>query len=113
MTNAKILVVRRDLSGTVDLEGRLANLGYAVCAPVSRGKQAIEKAAEIRPDLVLVDLALEGEVNGIEAAGHIGSRLDIPVIYLVDDARESLLQQARRLIPSATRCTLTRNDNST
>ncbi len=98
-TNAKILVVRRDLAGAADLEGRLEKLGHAVCATVSCGKQAIEKAGELGPELVLVDLGLEGEVNGIEAAGEVRSRFDVPVIYLVDEAGEKLLQEAQESHP--------------
>ena len=91
MTNAKILIVQNDDSAA-GLEECLHGLGYAVCGPAS-GRQAIEKAAGMRPDLALIDLGLEGEVNGIEAARQVGS-FGVPVIYLTDGAEEHLLQRA-------------------
>ena len=98
-TNANILVVRRELAGAGGLEEGLGKLGHAVCATVSCGKQAIKEAADKGPDLAFVDLALEREMNGIETGGHIGNHFDIPVIYLVDDAPENLLQLAQESHP--------------
>ena len=99
MTNAKILVAQDAHPGAADLRERLESLRYTVCATVSSGREALEKAEEMRPDLALIDLGLEGDVNGIEAAEQIGSRFDIPVIYLTDDADEDLLQRARTTHP--------------
>ena len=49
---------------------------------VPTGAQAIAKSAEMHPDLVFIDIKLEGEINGIEATKHIRSSLDIPTIYI-------------------------------
>ena len=95
MTDAKILIVEDDKPSTAHLEECLENLGYTVCAAVSCGHQAIEKAADLRPDLALVDLGLEGKVTGLETAEQIGSRFDVPVVYLTDKAEEDLLQRAQ------------------
>ena len=92
MTNAKILIVQNDNSAAAHLEGCLQGLGYAVCGPAS-GRQAIGKAAGTRPDLALIDLGLEGDIDGIEAARQIGS-FDVPVIYLTDGTEANLLQRA-------------------
>ena len=99
MTNAKILIVQENEPDAVDLEERLQGLGHTVCATVPSGRRAIEKAAEMRPDLALIDLGLEGDVDGIEAAEQIGRRFNIAVIYLTDDARENLLQRAQTTRP--------------
>ena len=99
MTNAKILIVQDDHPGVADLRERLESLRYTVCATVPSGREAVEKAEEMRPDLALIDLGLDGDVDGIEAAEQIGSRFDIPVIYLTDDADEDLLQRARTTHP--------------
>lgn len=95
MTDAKILIVEDDKPSTAHLEECLENLGYTVCAAVSCGHQAIEKAADLRPDLALVDLGLEGKVSGLETAEQIGSRFDVPVVYLTDEAEGDLLQRAQ------------------
>ena len=99
MTDAKILIVEDDESGAAHLEECLKNLGYAVCDAVSCGREAIEKAADMRPDLALVDLRLEGEVTGLEAAAQIGSRFDVPVVYLTDEAEDNLLLRAQATNP--------------
>ena len=94
MTNAKILIVQDEHSAPA-LDERLKDLGYTVCAAVSSKQQAIEEAQGARPDLALIDLELGEGLQGIEAAEQIGSRFDIPVIYLTDDAESHLLQRPR------------------
>ena len=93
--NAKILVVEDERIIAMDLQNRLKRLGYAVPAVVSRGEDAISKAAEINPDLVLMDIVLQGALDGIEAAGQIHARLNIPVVYLTAYADEKTLQRAK------------------
>ena len=92
---SKILIVQSD--HTTHLEERLKNLGYTVCATLSSGQQAIEKAATLRPDLALIDLELKGEITGLDVAEQIGSRM--PVIYLMDEVEEGQLQQAQATHP--------------
>ena len=86
MTNARILVVRSDGPDAEGLEQCLQGLGYNVCAVAASAAEAIEKAAETAPDAALIDLDLEADVNGLEAAERIGSELDIPVVCVTDGA---------------------------
>jgi PAS domain S-box-containing protein len=79
----------------MELEDSLQSLGYVVSAVASYGEEAIEKAAERRPDLVLMDIRLKGNVNGIGAAKEIHESFDIPVIYLTAYADEDTLQRAK------------------
>ena len=95
MTDAKIMIVEDNAPGTAHLEECLKNLGYTVCAAISCGRQALEKAADTHPDLSLVNLRLEGEITGPEVAEQIGNRFDIPVLYLIDEAEGDLLQEAQ------------------
>ena len=99
MTDAKILIVEDDEPSAAHLKECLENLGYTVCNAVSCGREAIEKAADMRPDLALVDLRLEGEVTGLETAEQIGSRFDVPVVYLTDEAEGNLLLRAQATNP--------------
>ncbi|MBI5651883.1 MAG: PAS domain S-box protein [Chloroflexi bacterium] len=84
-----ILIVEDENIIAMDLKNRLVALGYTVCASVPSGEAAIEKADAFHPDLVLMDIVLKGELDGIQAAAQIRQRLNIPVIYLTaySDAR--------------------------
>ena len=81
---ARILIVEDEGSGAAELRAWLQTLGYPVCGPVAGGLRAIAEAAQARPDLALVDLGLAGEFTGPELAEQLGSRCDVPVVYLVD-----------------------------
>ncbi|MBN1135165.1 MAG: response regulator [Anaerolineae bacterium] len=95
MARAQILVVEDDSIIVMELEDRLYSLGYVVCATTAYGEEAIEKAAELGPDLVLMDIRLKGAMDGITAAAEIRERYDIPVVYLTAYADSSTLQRAQ------------------
>lgn len=95
MANAKILVVEDEKIVAMDLKNWLKNLGYAVSAVVISGEEAIKKAAKTHPDLVLMDIKLRGDIDGIEAAEQIRAHFDIPVVYLTAYADYSTLQRAK------------------
>lgn len=94
MRSASILIVQNDETEAARLKIRLKGLGYTACTAVSCGRQAVEEAAGTRPDVVLIDLGLEGELSGIDVANHFGAHLDVPVIYLTSDTEGHLLQRA-------------------
>lgn len=80
--HASILVVEDDPNVATVLQARLESFGHDVCAVADTGPKAIAKAMEHRPDLILMDILLEGDMNGIEAADRIITRLDAPIIFL-------------------------------
>ncbi len=82
MTSVKILVVEDEVIVARDIADMLKSQGYDVPAIALSGEQAIQKTEQIQPDLVLMDIVLKGDVDGIEAAEQIRHRFDIPVIYL-------------------------------
>ncbi len=94
MKKAQILVVEDEGIIALDLQNRLQRLGYSVPVTVATGEDAVQKAAEIRPDLVLMDIRLRGEMNGIEAAQKIQILFKIPVIYLTALADHETMQNA-------------------
>lgn len=94
MSDIHILIVEDELLIAKNLSRKLKKLGYRVDAIVSSGEAAIQKAAEIKPDLILMDIVIKGEMNGIEAAATIHQQLDIPVIYTTAYADDDTLQQA-------------------
>lgn len=81
-TSAKILVVEDDKNVAAVLEARLESFGYEVCGLVATGLKAIERAINLKPDIVLMDILLEGDMNGIEAADKIRGQSDVPIIFL-------------------------------
>ena len=94
-TTVQILVVEDEGIVARDIQHRLKHLGYLVPATASSGEEAVQCAAELRPDLVLMDIVLAGEMDGIQAAEEIRVRYDIPVIYLTAYADEITLQRAK------------------
>ena len=93
MENINILIVEDKKSVAENVERRLKELEYTVCAVVPTGAQAVEKAAEMHPDVVFINIELEGEINGIEVAGRIRKSLDIPTIYLTNYPNDVFLSK--------------------
>ncbi len=83
----------------MDIESRLEKYGYSVCGIVSYGEKAIEKVEELKPDLVMMDIVLKGEMDGIEAAEIILSRFGMPVIFLTAHVDDERLEKAKISIP--------------
>ena len=95
MAEAQILVVEDERIIAEHIVQSLQSLGYGVSAVASSGEEAIRKAEENSPDLVLMDIVLTGEINGIESADQIWSRFNIPVIYLTAYADEKTVERAK------------------
>lgn len=95
MTKANILIVEDDRITAEIIQSALKKLGYAVTSIASTKKEALKRAEEQKPDLVLMDIMLKGKMEGIEAADQIRSNLNIPVIYLTAYSDEQTLKRAR------------------
>jgi len=94
MGPVRILVVEDEFITATDIQNSLKRMGYDVPAIVDSGDEAIRKAGELTPSLVLMDITLKGQMNGIEAAKEIRGRYDIPVIYLTAHSDESTFRGA-------------------
>ena len=99
MAKAEILIVEDDGIVAKDIQNRVKDLGFEAPFKVPSGEEAIEKIKERKPDLVLMDIMLKGEMDGIEAAGQIRSRFHIPVVYLTAYADEKTLDAAKLTEP--------------
>jgi signal transduction histidine kinase len=95
---AKVLVVEDENIVALDLRASLARLGYEVTDAVATGERALESANRKRPDLVLMDVRLRGEMDGIDAAARLRP-LDIPVIYLTAFSDDPTLRRAKLTDP--------------
>jgi PAS domain S-box-containing protein len=96
---ARLLIVEDEAIVARDLQGRLKRLGYEVCAIVASGAGAIEAASQHRPDLVLMDIVLKGDMDGIEAAEVISRDYEIPTVFLTAYADQQTLQRAKLAVP--------------
>jgi PAS domain S-box-containing protein len=95
MEKISILVVEDEEIVAEDIGRSLQNLGYAVTSKVSSGKEAIRMAQETNPDLILMDIVIKGDIDGIETAKQIKTLFDIPVVYLTAFSDEKTLERAK------------------
>lgn len=95
MSKNNILVVEDESIVSKDIQQSLKKLGYNIVGAASTGERAIEIANETKPDLVLMDIMLKGDMSGIETAAKIKETLSIPVIYLTAYADENTLAKAK------------------
>lgn len=99
MDKTKILVVEDQTIVALNIRNRLKNLGYAVPSAVGSGKEAIREAELTNVDIVLMDIMLKGDMDGIEAARIIKSRFGIPIIYLTACTDFETLERAKLTDP--------------
>lgn len=88
------MVVEDESIIALDLQIMLKSCGFEVCGPVASGEESIQLANLFRPDLVLMDVKLRGEMRGIEAAHIIHDHFKIPVVYLTACGDEATVQEA-------------------
>ncbi len=99
MTSARILIIEDELIVAQNLQHWLSGLNYTVSGIAASGEEAITLALADPPDLMLVDIRLSGDMDGVQTAEQIQSHLDVPVIYLTAYADETILQRARKTGP--------------
>lgn len=92
--NIQILIVEDEVVAEA-IKDCLENLGYSVLDVVNSGEEAIIKVTEIRPDLVLMDISLKGDIDGVQAAEQIWNSLQIPVVYTTGHSDRSTVQRAK------------------
>ena len=95
----KLMIVDDEIIVAEDLKGRVIDLGYEVTAVVGTGAEAVAKAGETMPDLILMDIQLKGAMDGIDAAGEIKKRFNISVIYLTAYSDQVTLDRAKITTP--------------
>ena len=90
----RILVVEDEPIVALDLQMRLGKMGYDVPFVFASGEEAVASARQTRPDLVLMDINIEGEMDGVEAADEL-ARQHVPVVYLTAYSNDQVLQRAK------------------
>jgi diguanylate cyclase (GGDEF)-like protein/PAS domain S-box-containing protein len=94
-----LLVVEDESVVAMDLDGQLRDMGYHVCGCVDNGHDAISRAHADRPDLILMDIVLKGDIDGIAAATLIGQELHIPVLFLTAYSDDETVERAANAWP--------------
>lgn len=98
---AKVLVVEDESIVAMGIKQKLKNLGHSVVDMVDTGQAAIEAARNCVPEIILMDIVLKGEMDGIEATKIIKEICEVPVIYLTAYTDEKILARAKITEPSA------------
>jgi|TARA_R100000963_G_C4627561_1_gene93425 CheY-like chemotaxis protein len=93
--NKTVMIVEDDLILNLLYESYLEKLGYDAEGELVYGKTAIEVAQKIKPDLILMDISLEGEIDGITAMKEIRKFSDVPVIYITGNSDPHHVQRAK------------------
>jgi AmiR/NasT family two-component response regulator len=96
---ARILIVEDERIIARELKERLIHMGHVVVASVASGEQAVEQARALAPDLVVMDIKLQGELDGIAAAEIIQRETGVPVVYLTAFADDATLERAKETQP--------------
>ena len=101
VATARILIVEDDAIVARDLKASLTKMGYFVTGVAAAGEEALEMAGENRPDLVLMDIMFDGDIDGIETAQRMRDRHDVPVIYLTAFGDQATFARAKQTLPLA------------
>src|SRR3954468_24456177 len=99
MPEGRVLVVEDETIVAMDIASTLRRLGYTVVGVVSSGEAAVEVAPEAMPDVVLMDVRLQGAMDGIEAARLIHERHDIPIVFLTAHADVDTVERSKSSAP--------------
>jgi light-regulated signal transduction histidine kinase (bacteriophytochrome) len=100
-SGARIMIVEDERILALDLAETLDELGYTVAGMAARGEEAIELARQLHPQLILMDVRLDGNIDGITAAEAIRDEHDVPVVFLTAHADDDTLQRATSTDASA------------
>ncbi len=99
MKKNRLLIVEDESIIAMELEFRLMDVGYDIVDIIPSGERAIEAAQTLQPELILMDIHLEGEMDGIVAAEEIQQRMDIPIIFLTAHTDDNTLERAKTRTP--------------
>lgn len=95
----KILIVEDEMVIVMDLQSALEQFGYEVSGQISRGEDVITTIEQCKPDLILMDVKLEGEIDGIETAQMVYDYYNIPVIFLTSYSNKQIIERAKKTNP--------------
>ena len=95
MAESTIFIVEDEVIVARDIQSRLQKMGYEVTGTAARGEDAVERVLDQQPDLVLMDINLRGEMDGIDAAVNIRAEYDVPIIFCSAYSNKETLARAK------------------
>lgn len=95
-----VLIAEDEALVALDISHELESAGYTVVGQVSNGRDAVKKAFELKPDIILMDISMPGEIDGIQAADEIRSKQGTPIVFVTAHSDEATLQRAKITHPS-------------
>ena len=95
-TEPRALIVEDETLIAEELRERLSRLGFTVIAAVSSGEEAVEIATREHLDLVLMDIRLSGDKDGVQAAREIREQVNVPIVYLTAHSDRRTVERAKR-----------------
>jgi len=95
----KIIVVEDEAMIAMDIQEKLIDMGYEVPLTVDNGLDAIKNAEELRPDIMLMDIVIKGEMDGIETAEEIKKKFSIPSLFLTAYDSGIIMERIKKVNP--------------
>ena len=94
-----VMIVEDEAVVALDMTHELESAGYSVVCHVTSGEEAVAKALELKPDVILMDITIQGHIDGISAAQQIADKSRIPFVFVTAHADEATLQRAKLTRP--------------
>ena len=95
----KFLIADDDFTIGMQIEEMITALGYDVVGQAGSGQEAVEMARDLRPDIILMDVVMPGELNGINAAEKIKAEWDVPIVFISGHGESDYIQEAKQIEP--------------
>lgn len=96
MSGERILIVEDEIILGMSMKQELMNMNYNIVDVVDTGEKSLKSANELKPDLILMDVTLKGEMDGIKSAKQINENLDIPIIYMTAYTNDDVLNRVKK-----------------
>ncbi|MCD4688811.1 MAG: response regulator [Desulfuromonadaceae bacterium] len=97
----RVLLVEDEAITALAMNMALENMGYATCEPVATGRKALEQLALVKPDVILMDINLTGDMDGIETAHRARALGPTPIIFISGYSSNELMERAQTVDPVA------------
>lgn len=95
-SKGRVLIVEDDMLLSMVEERLIKRLGYEVVGKVTKGSEAIDKVGELNPDIIVMDISLKGDLDGIDTMEAIRQKSDVPVIYLSGSGDRYSVERAKK-----------------
>ena len=96
MPDARVMIVEDEVIITKNLEENLVELGFEIAGVFMSGEEALKQFQKFKPDVVLMDILLKGNIDGFEAAEQIMAEYNIPVIFITGNSDEDTIERMRQ-----------------